>query len=145
MLSFKVVFMGKTLKLFTDNQNCIRIVKSGCMKLDLQALARSIFTVCSEKCISIDIQWIPLSENTKADYISKIVVHEDWGVTCEFVEFIDNMWGPHTIDRFANSANTKVRRFISRYWNPSSESVDAFTQHWGFDNNWFVPPIYRVL
>ena len=137
--------MGKTLKLFTDNQNCIRIVKSGCMKLDLQALARSIFTVCSEKCISIDIQWIPLSENTKADYISKIVVHEDWGVTCEFVEFIDNMWGPHTIDRFANSANTKVRRFISRYWNPSSESVDAFTQHWGFDNNWFVPPIYRVL
>ena len=86
MLSFKVVFMGKTLKLFTDNQNCIRIVKSGCMKLDLQALTRSIFTGCSEKCISIDIQWIPLSENTKADYISKIVVHEDWGVTCEFFD-----------------------------------------------------------
>ena len=55
------------------------------------------------------------------------------------------MWGPHTIDRFANSANTKVRRFISRYCNPSSESVDAFTQHWGFDNNWLVPPIYSVL
>jgi hypothetical protein len=38
------------------------------------------------------------------------------------------MWGPHTIDRFANSENTEVRRFNSRYWNPSSESVDAFTQ-----------------
>jgi hypothetical protein len=78
------------------------------MKLDLQALARSIFTICSKKCISIDIQWIPRSENTKADYISKIVDHEDWGVTCEFFEFIDNMWGPHTIDRFANSGNTKT-------------------------------------
>ena len=63
------------------------------MKLDLQALARSIFTICSKTCISIDIQWIPRSENTKADYISKIVDHEDWGVTCEFFEFIDNMWG----------------------------------------------------
>jgi hypothetical protein len=57
------------------------------------------------------------------------VNHFNWGVTCEFFEFIDNMWGPHTIDRFANSGNTKVRRFNSRYWNPSSESVDAFTQH----------------
>ena len=83
-----------------------RIVKSGSMKLDLQALARSIFTICSEKCISIDIQWIPRSENTKADYISKNVDHEDWGVTYEFFEFIDNMWGPHTIDIFANSGNT---------------------------------------
>ena len=49
MLSFKDVVKGKTLKWFTDNQNCIRIVKSGSMKLDLQALARSIFTICSKK------------------------------------------------------------------------------------------------
>jgi hypothetical protein len=32
----------------------------------------------AKKCISIDIQWIPRSENTKADYISKILDHEDW-------------------------------------------------------------------
>ena len=62
-----------------------RIVKSGSMKLDLQALAWSIFTICSEKCISIDIQWIPRSENTKADYISKIVDHEDWGSHMNFL------------------------------------------------------------
>ena len=66
-------------------------------------------------------------------------------VTCEFFEFFDNMWGPHTIDRFANSGNTNVRKFNSRYWNPSSESADALTHYWGFDNNWFVPPIYSVL
>jgi hypothetical protein len=55
------------------------------------------------------------------------------------------MWGPHTIDIFANSGNTKVRRFNTRYWNPFAEFVDAFTQHWGVDNNWLVPPIYSVF
>jgi hypothetical protein len=35
LLSFRNVFEGKTLKWFTDNQNCVKIVKSGSMKYQL--------------------------------------------------------------------------------------------------------------
>ena len=118
--SFENVFQGKTLKWFTDNQNCVRIVKSGSMKEELQCLARNIFDICTKKCISIDIQWIPRTENEKADYISKMIDHQDWGVSWEFFNFLDEKWGPHTIDRFANSNNKKVERFNFLYWNPRS-------------------------
>jgi len=34
-----------------------------------------------------------------------------------------------TIDRFASYYNTQLPRFNSRFWNPSSEGVDAFTSN----------------
>ena len=73
---FKLQFSGKTLKWYTDNQNCLRIVQAGSMKEPLQSLAYSIFSICTKRSISIDIQWIPRKENPKADYISKMVDHE---------------------------------------------------------------------
>jgi hypothetical protein len=80
-----------------------------------------------------------------ADYISNMIDHEDWGASFEFFHFIDEMWGPHTIDRFASQINTKLPRFNSLFWNSTSEAIDAFTQDWSEENNWLVPPIYSVL
>ena len=40
------------------------------MKERLQKLNFSISSLCLQRCIYIDIQWIPRSENSKADYIS---------------------------------------------------------------------------
>ncbi|CAC5364708.1 unnamed protein product [Mytilus coruscus] len=128
LISFENVFKGRTLKWFTDNHNCVRIVRSGSMKLKLQNLANSIFSVCSQQGISIHVQWIPRSENTLADYVSKMVDHEDWGVSFEFFNFIDEIWGPHTIDRFASHRNTKLPRYNSLFWNATAEAIDAFTQ-----------------
>lgn len=39
-------------------------------------------------------------------------------------------WGPYTVDRFASFYNAQVPRFNSRFWNPESEVVGAFTQDW---------------
>jgi CHAT domain-containing protein len=50
------------------------------MKLELQKLARSIYSTCVTNSISIDIQWIPRSENEKDDYISRLIDQEDWEV-----------------------------------------------------------------
>ena len=55
------------------------------MKLELQKLARSIYSTCVTNFISIDIQWIPRSENEKADYISRLIDHEDWEVSGKFL------------------------------------------------------------
>lgn len=145
LISFKNEIKGTNIKWYTDNQNCLHIVKSGSMKEDLQKISFSIFSICTENCISIDIQWIPRSDNSKADYISKMVDHEDWGISCEFFEFIDKLWGPHSVDRFASVMNHKTVRFNSLFWNPNSEAVDAFTQDWAKDNNLLVPPIYLVV
>jgi len=142
LLSFKDVFQGKNLKWYTDNQNCVRIIQSGSMKEPLQILA---FSICNQNGISLETQWIPRAENSKADYFSKMIDHEDWGVSDELFYFIDSLWGHHTIDRFASPLNNKTSRFNSLFWCPNSEAVDAFTQNWSKENNWLVPPIFLVV
>ncbi|XP_071126919.1 uncharacterized protein [Mytilus edulis] len=145
LLSFSTLFMGKSLKWFTDNQNCVRIVQAGSIKEDLQNLAYSIFCICKEHNILIELQWIPRTLNSKADYISKMSDHEDWQISNEFFEFLESLWGPFTVDRFASVMNNKTKRFNSLFWNPNAEAVDAFTQNWNGENNWLVPPIYSVI
>jgi hypothetical protein len=59
----------------------------------------------------------------KADFVSKLVDYDNWSVSQEFFEFMDDMWGPSTVDRFANYLNTKLPRFISLFWNPGTEAT----------------------
>jgi len=58
---------------------------------------------------------------------------------------MDNLWGPHTVDRFANSYNSHLPRFNSRFYMPGSESVDAFSISWAGENNWLVPPLHSII
>jgi hypothetical protein len=61
LYSFKEQLSGKTVKIFTDNKNCVSIVQSGSMKNSLQNIAFSIFELCLQRKISLDIVWIPRS------------------------------------------------------------------------------------
>ena len=58
--------------------------------------------------------------------------------------WLDGLWGPHSIDRFANPINAQLERFNSRYCSPGSEAVDAFTCNWREENNWWCPPVYLI-
>lgn len=77
---FQDRFASKTIKWFTDNQACVKIVQCGSMELELQELAMNIFSACIQKGINIDIQWIPRQKNIKADYISNIILGCDKGI-----------------------------------------------------------------
>ena len=81
------------------------------------------------------------SENEKADSLSRIIDQHDWSISDQVCSFLDMLWGPHTIDRFASFYNNKITRFNSKYWNPGCETIDAFTVDWKGENNWVVPPI----
>ena len=144
LMSFSSRLQGRSLKWFTDNQDCARIVESGSTKFDLQTLAFNSFSTCLSRGINLDVQWIPRTQNLRAAYISKIMEFEDWGTTHDFFIFMNNLWGPFTIDRFASHTNTKLARFNSVFWNPGTENVDCFSVNWANDNNWLVPPISLV-
>ena len=112
--------------------------------MHLHDLALSIDSTCRQNNIYIFPQWVPRSENEKADAISRIVDSDDWSVAPEVFHLLENRWGPHSIDRFASNYNSKLPRFNSRYWNPGSETIDAFSVSWARENNWLVPPISLV-
>ncbi|KAK3084809.1 hypothetical protein FSP39_019417 [Pinctada imbricata] len=139
---FKDSFSGKTVKCFTDSKCCISVISIGSSKVHLQRISLAIFEICRQKSITLDMQWIPRSLNTQADELSKVFDFDDWGVSVQFFKFIDSIHGPHTVDRFADSNNTKLPIFCSKFFTSGTSGVDAFSMNLGGHNNWLVPPIY---
>ena len=142
------ILAHKRVKWFSDNQGVSAIISKGSMKKDLQHIAMQIFHYCIEKSICLEVEWIPRTENEKADYLSKIVDLDDWGISFDLFNILQSRFGYFDIDWFASEYNAKVQKFYSRYWNPSSSGVDAFTEYWGNQFGLFVPPvpiIHRVL
>lgn len=142
--SFLPLLLEKHVRWCTDSQSSVKIIESGSMKKHLQDLAIDIFKICSENRISLHMIWVPRELNEKADLISKYVDVDDWSVSDEFFTFLNDMWGPHSIDRFANHYNHKIPRFNSLCWVPGTENVDSFSLNWSGENNWLVPPVSIV-
>ena len=133
--SFQSKLANKRVRWFTDNQNVVRIVQNGSPKGVLQAEALDIFSVCVTNKIRLEPEWIPREQNEQADYYSSIIDHDDYMLNPSIFVWLDSLWGPHSVDRFASPANAHTDRFNSRFWAPGSEAVDAFTCDWGDDNN----------
>lgn len=47
-------------------------------------MAINIFATCLKDGISLDIQWIPREQNTRAYYLSHIIDPDGWQITLEF-------------------------------------------------------------
>ena len=144
LLSLLHQLSGLSVKWFTDNQNVPRIMSCGSRKSHLQSEALSIYNICCFHSISIEMEWIPRTENEQADFLSRVYDPDDWGLSHSTFQSIDRMWGPHSIDRFANHLNSKLSRFNSRYWNPGSEGIDTFIMNWAEENNYVCPPVSLV-
>ena len=139
--SFATLLEGSHVKWYTDSQAAAKVVEVGSMKFDLHRVARSIFSICMQFGIQLEVQWIPRSLNQQADYISHLIDIDDWQITNEFFLFLDEHWGPHTVDCFANFYNHKLPKFFSRFWNPGTAGVDFFFQPLRGENCLVVPPV----
>ena len=142
--SFQSKLKNERVRWFTDNQNVVRIVQYGSRQTTLQTEALGIFAACLSNNIRIEPEWIPREENKLADYYSRIVEYDDYMLHPAVFHWLDSFWGPHTVDRFANSSNAQLERFNSRFFTPGTEAVDAFTCNWAEDNNWWFPPVHLV-
>ena len=110
ILSFLDVLKGKTILWNTDNKNVVQIVETGSKKRNLQDLAILIFQLCKWNNIDVSMKWVPRNKNVQADVLSKFIDYNDWQISSQFFDFIDGIWGPHSIDRFVNSENKKTRK-----------------------------------
>ena len=144
LVSFKSFISGKFVKVYSDNQNTVRIVSKGSTVSLLQLLAREIFDFCMIHNVVLEITWVPREMNQVSDFYSKQFDHDDWAISDLVFEFFSKKWGPFSCDRFADNTNAKLENFNSKYWCPNTCGVDAFAFNWSLDNNWLVPPVYLV-
>ena len=136
---------NKVVLLFTDSLNSVRVLDAGSSKLNLQLLAEEVYELCIRHNISLQVQWIPRNLNETADAMAKYIIDwDDWGVNKQFFSRISKLFGPFSVDRFANSRNTKLKRFNSKFYCPGTEAIDAFSQNWSGETNWLVPPVKLI-
>jgi len=129
----------------SDNQNVASILLNGSRKADPHCSPSKPFTFV----YSSVYPWIlsgSLGTLTLelADLISRLTDFDDYELNDAISQGLDERWGPHSVDRFACNYNAKLPRFNSRFFQPSSEAVDAFCQDWRFNNNWLCPPVCLI-
>lgn len=95
--------------------------------------------------MSIQCAHIAGRKNFAADYWSRTSDKHNWMLHPKLFSYINRMWGPHTIDRFANCFNTQLSRFNSCYYEPLSEGIDALSQdNWQQENNYVNAPFCNI-
>jgi ribonuclease HI len=105
LFSLQDVFQNRLVKIYTDNQNVVRITNAGSMKSELQSLAIEILIYVLEKNISIEVEWIPSKQNLTADAYSKVFDYGDWSISDKFFDFFNKLWGPFTCDLLTDTNN----------------------------------------
>ena len=145
LTSFKNSVQGKSVKWHSDNQGAVRIVDIGSPNTELHSIALDIFDFCRKFNVRFVSQWVPRELNTCADDISNIIDFDDWYTTQGFFAHLDHIWGPHTVDRFANALDAHLPQFNSRFRVPGTEAVDAFSVSRAAENNWLVPPVHCFI
>ena len=115
LCSFLPILRNKSVFWFSDNQPAVHIAQFGSQKTYLQAIALDIYSVCLLNGISMTPPWVSISGNVDVDAVSKLIVYDDWYTSDHVFLFLNQLWGPHTIDRYANDQNNKLSRFNSFY------------------------------
>ena len=92
----------------------------------------------------LSVEWISRDENVEAHEMSRFDDPNDHMLDPSCFRYINEVWGPHTVDRFASMQTSQLERYGSRYRNLGCESVDAFTVSWSKKNNWLFPPPYLI-
>lgn len=75
---------------FWFSERC-KNINSESSKSELQKQATGVYQVCVRSNIELNILWIPHTENEQADFISKPVDNDDWGVTDEFLNYMNRL------------------------------------------------------
>jgi hypothetical protein len=161
---------GGRFRVFLDNLGCVFImggvvpeaaigglpwgeyVTGGSPHPELQRLALQLFSAQLEGGFTLQAVWRPRELNVRADYLSRVatMLHHEYCLLPALFRWLDDCWGPHTIDRFASIdtrqplAPPHTGRFCAQYFHPEAEWTDAFSVPWGAENNWLFPPYGNI-
>ncbi len=136
---------GKSVLLRCDNITAVAYVKHlGGRSKAMNRTTHKIFNLCKRHNIQLSTIHLPGVENNCADHLSCLYPQHEWGIAHHIFKSIDRRWGPHTVDRMATTANTKLPCFNSCFWEAGSEAVDAISQDWRGETNWVAPPIALI-
>ena len=129
------------IKLRLDNTVSIAYISKGTGRIPLLAqVAQRIALWAKANQILILPVHIPGVENVVADHLSRLT--RDWSIPPSTFQSICSTLNLFpSIDRFATSNNTKLPRFNSRFPCSQACAIDAMSQNWTTELNYWAPPL----
>lgn len=146
LLAFLSQVKGKSVTILSDNVSAVSYINmQGGPAMELSRIARAMWSLALKHNIQLKAQHLKGVLNVQADTLSRLSSQYEWCLHQKVYDYLNVLWGPHTIDRFATMATTKCIKYNSRFLDPASMGVDALLQEdWGQENNYVNPPI-RLL
>lgn len=146
LLSFCPNLKNATVQLLTDNITTVAYLNNmGGPSLELSRLAEDIWTIAERSGLRLQTRHLPGINNVEADQLSRRFPKFEWKLNPRLFQYLNCVWGPHTIDRFSSALTSQLPRFNSRYLEPGTSGVDALAQlNWSEHNNWVNPP-FRLI
>jgi hypothetical protein len=128
----------------TDNTTAhIYIQKQGGKKTELMLDARKELDYCDSLLIYRISEYLEgdrmITEG--ADLQSReIYDRQEWQIKDVWFQYLDHLWGPHTVDAFASRVNHVLPRWYSRYPQEGMLGSDCLRFSLSGENVWANPP-----
>ena len=143
LMSFGKDWFDKSVLIRVDNTVTLCYInKQGSPRSKLLTnLAKVLLDFAESRNITIRAEHIPGIENTEAGYESRHYTdNSDWKLnSCVFGQ-IDQFYGSHDLDLFADRNNHQLALYISWRPDPFALSVDALLFNWTNDKAYAFPP-----
>ena len=94
----------------TDNKNAEIVLSVGSRNKELHMEAAAVYRLCRELGMRLTVEWVSRDENTRADELSRLEDSNDYMLDPACFNYLDALWGPHTIDRFASLKTKQLER-----------------------------------
>ncbi|XP_014215227.1 uncharacterized protein LOC106644302 [Copidosoma floridanum] len=131
-----------------DNTTAISYVNKmgGVSYEQYNLLAREIWQWAESRNIRLFASYIPSSENTRADNLSRMPnVDTEWNLSAEAFRLIVARLGCPEVDLFASDTNAKCKKFLAWKPCPGAYGIDAFTVDWNKIKFYAFPPFCLIL
>ena len=136
----------RSVQILSDSVTvCAMINFQGGAVRTLDILARIVWELAIRNNITIQAKHLAGKLNREAERLSRLPAQYEWHMHPKLFSYIDIIFEPHSIYRFASILTRQLPRYNSLYWDPETEGVDAVHQsNWLTEVNFVYPP-FRML
>ncbi len=120
---------GRCVQFLSDNVTTVAHLNKllGATPL-LLTLTKTIFACAAQHQITLCARHLAGVRNQVSDHLSRVLDKHEWQLHPRILHTLNQMWGPHHVDRFATMENTQLPVYNSRYLDPLTAGVDALAQ-----------------
>jgi hypothetical protein len=141
---FQAQLQNLTVRVLIDNQNVLHAIRKGASRsAALMGVLREVQLFCRRHNVTLHPEYIQSRLNMRADALSRLIPHAEWSLSALWFGWLERVYGPRDVDRFATWSNRKCVQFNCLTSHPNSLG-DALHTSWNGVRNYVCPPFALV-